>query len=245
MAIGDAAGAAPRILDCGDTAVIVDFGNVIDPVTSARVLALDEALVAAALPGVVETVPGYRSLMIHVDPGTVDHDALYRLLETLGRAPAAPRRVARRWQVPVVYGGAFGEDLEDIARRHDMTPDQVVRLHSGSLYRVYMVGFMPGFSYLGGMDPRLATPRRESPRLRVPASAIAIGGAQTSVGSLPSPSGWHLIGRTPVRPFMPERTPGFLFAPGDEITFTAISPADWDELDAAAAAGERVAQVSA
>jgi len=235
----------PRILDCGDTALIVDFGNVIDPAVNARVLALDEAVVAARIPGVVETVPAYRSLAVHVDPCEVDFAALRRILHGLCQQSPRAGRPARRWRVPVVYGGAFGEDLEDIARRCSLEPEEVVALHSASVYRVYMVGFMPGFSYLGGMDPRLATPRRETPRQRVPASAVAIGGAQTSVGSLPSPSGWHLIGRTPVRPFMPARTPGFLFAPGDEIVFTAISPVDWDELDSAAAAGEWVAQVSA
>jgi len=233
----------PRILDCGDTAVIVDFGNVIDPAVNARVLALDEAVVAARIPGVVETVPAYRSLAVHVDPCVLDFAALHRTLQDLCRQPPRPRQPPRRWRVPVVYGGAFGEDLEEIARRHAMTPEDVVALHAASVYRVYMVGFMPGFSYLGGMDPRLATPRRESPRARVPASAIAIGGAQTSVGSLPSPSGWHLIGRTPIRPFVPERTPQCLFAPGDEIVFVPVDAARWRELDAAAEAGQLPADI--
>lgn len=232
----------PRILDCGDSALSVDFGNFIDPQVNARVMALDAALSARSIPGVVEAVPSYRALMVHVDPCRVDFDELRHTLLELASSSGQVGLRRQRWVVPVVYGGAFGEDLEVLATRHGLSNTQLIDLHSAPVYRVYMVGFMPGFSYLGGMDARLRTPRRTQPRPSAPASSISIGGSQSAIGSLPAPSGWHLIGRTPVRPFMPSRTPQFLFQPGDEIVFDPIAERRWNALDAAAAAGETVAQ---
>ncbi|SFB73925.1 sensor histidine kinase inhibitor, KipI family [Bosea sp. CRIB-10] len=230
---------SPRLLACGDAALSVEFGNEIDEGLNDRVLALDAALGKAAIPGLVETVPTYRSLLACYDPVT-DVDGLkQRILALSGDAADEPRRI-RRWRVPVVYGGAFGPDLDAVAERHGMTPDEVIALHAGATYRVYMIGFMPGFAYLGGLDARLETPRRLQPRLKTPAQSVSIGGAQAAISSVEAPSGWHLLGRTPARSFMPGRDPGFLFAAGDEIRFEPTPPKHWDELDAAAARGEPV-----
>jgi len=235
--------AEPRILPAGDTALCVDFGNVIDLGVNARVMALDAAVRALDIPSVIETVPTYRSLLVHFDPCAVDHDALIRTLRERSYSPASEETAPRRWEVPVVYDAAFGEDLPAVAAYAGFSQEAFVDAHAAGLYRVYMIGFMPGFSYLGGMDPRLAMPRREQPRPRVPPSSISIGGNQTAIGSLESPSGWHMIGRTPVRPFMPGREPEFLFSPGDQIVFHPVEPTAWTGLDAAAAAGDPVARV--
>jgi KipI family sensor histidine kinase inhibitor len=236
----------PRLRLLGDAALSVEFGDRIDPGIGARVLALDAALAAAPPRGLVEAVPTYRALTLHLDPLTADLDAIAALVRRLcaGAAEVASAP-ARLWRVPVVYGGAFGEDLEALARAHGMTPEEVVARHAAPRYRVAMIGFMPGFTYLAGLDPALATPRRPDPRPAIPASSVSIGGAQTAIGSLVAPSGWHRIGRTPVRPYHPQREPPFLFAPGDAVEFAPIPASDWPALDAAAAAGETVADLVA
>ncbi len=230
----------PRILPCGDTALAVEFGTVVDPRLNARVLALDGRL--AGIPGIVEAVPTYRSLLVHYDPVATDFATLSAALVDRARDLPDEPREGRLWRVPVVYGGAFGIDLEEVAARHGIAPDELVRRHAAPTYRVYMIGFVPGYAYLGSLDPSIATPRRESPRLRVPAGTISIGGIQAVVASIEAPSGWHLLGRTPVRAFMPGRDPVFLFAAGDRVRFEPVDASRWDALDAAAAAGETVAE---
>jgi KipI family sensor histidine kinase inhibitor len=232
----------PTILPCGDAALAVEFGDVIDPRLNARVLALDARL--AGHPGVVETVPTYRSLLVHYDPLATDFAGLSGAVLALAEDLPDEPREGRIWRVPVVYGGSFGVDLEDVARQHGLDPEELVRRHSAPTYRVYMIGFVPGYTYLGGLDPTIATPRREVPRTKVPAGTISIGGIQAVVASIEAPSGWHLLGRTPARTFMPGREPAFLMAPGDRVRFAPIPEADWDRLDRAAAAGEIVAEVA-
>jgi KipI family sensor histidine kinase inhibitor len=238
-------GSTPRFLPCGDAAVTVEFGITIDPVISARVLALDTWLEAQKMPGLIETVPTYRSLMVQFDPLSFDFDSFQQqVIAVSGTLEAAPAS-GRRWKVPVVYGGTFGIDLEATAERHGLTPSQLIDKHAAALYRVYMIGFMPGFTYLGGLDPSLATSRRTDPRPMTPAGCVSIGGVQALISSQAMPSGWHILGLTPVRTFMAGREPAFLTAPGDEIVFEPIDAARWDKLDRAAAAGEPVAEMIA
>jgi len=142
----------------------------------------------------------------------------------------------------VVYGGAYGIDLDEVAERHKITANDLITRHSGVVYTVAMLGFLPGFCYLAGLDPSIATPRRTDPRAVTPAGTIAIGGIQANIASLEAPSGWHLIGRTPMRPFMPGRERVFLIDAGDEVVFEPIPEQRWSALDKAAAAGEWVAQ---
>lgn len=227
-----------RILHAGDAAFVIELGSTVDPEINDRILALDARLREAALPGVVELVPTYRSLLVHFDPEEVDGslllDRLRRLdLEHPGRPPAG-----RSWRVPVCYGGAHGIDLEAVAERHGLGVEEAVRLHAGGTYRVYMIGFAPGFTYLGGLDSRLHTPRRVNPRLKTPAGSVSIGGIQAAVSSVEAPSGWHLLGRTPVRAFDPEREPPFLFAAGDTVRFEPIDATVFEELAARAEAGD-------
>lgn len=231
----------PRILPNGDAAVSVEFGNSIDTEVNARVLAFDHAVQQAGMLGVIETVPTYRALMVHLDPLTADHNRLFDALLQLARRALPQSGVRRRWTVPVVYGDAHGQDLKALAQHHGMTSKEIAELHLSAVYRVYMVGFMPGFTYLGGLDARLHTPRRSEPRSYIPGGSISIGGAQTAIGAAPSPSGWHLIGRTPVRCFVAARKPAFLFEAGDEVVFQAEPAGRWDTLKAASAAGELIA----
>lgn len=233
---------APRVLACGDTALSIDFGNVIDRDVNARVQALDAALSAMPFPGVVESVPTYRALMVYFDPTITDVDGLITHLLAVAAGTEASALTHRRWRVPVAYGGDHGVDLIEMAASSGLSAASFVEAHSASTYVVMMIGFMPGFSYLGGLDPRLARPRREVPRAKVPASSISIGGVQTAIGSVECPSGWHLIGRTPALPFVPARDPVFLFKTGDEIHFYPISDAEWRSLISRAAEGELVAE---
>ena len=201
----------------------VEFGREIDPVVNARVLG-PRCAASSGSPGVMETVPTYRSLLVHYDPAAIGfREPRARHCSTL---PATCRRRpgGRLWRIPVVYGGEFGIDLEDTARRHGMTPcASSIRRHAAPVYRVYMSGFLPGFAYLGGLDPAIATPRRESPRTSTPAGTISIGGVQALIASIEAPSGWHLLGRTPVRNFMLGRDPVFILEPGDRVMFAPHS----------------------
>jgi KipI family sensor histidine kinase inhibitor len=230
----------PKLLLCGDAAVTVEFGESIDPGLNARVLALDAAL--AGRPWLVETVPTYRSLLVHYDPTAIGYAALSAELLRAAAEAGSVAASGTTWTIPVAYGGEHGIDLEATAATHGITPDELVRRHSAPTYQVYMIGFLPGFAYLGGLDPSIAIPRRTSPRLKTPPGTISIGGVQALVASIEAPSGWHLLGRTPVRNFMPGRDPVFLLRPGDKVRFRRIDPAVFDELDRAAAAGAIVAE---
>jgi KipI family sensor histidine kinase inhibitor len=234
-----------RFLDAGDSAVVVEFGEGIDAGISAQVLALDAKVMAANPPGLVETVPTYRSLMVQVDPLVFDRAAFETWVKAQLPALADAALQGRRWRVPVVYGGAFGIDLEDVAALHKLTTAQLIDRHAAAVYRVYMIGFMPGYTYLGGLDQSIATPRRLDPRPMTPAGTISIGGIQALVAGAAMPSGWHLLGRTPAIPFMAGRDPPVLFAPGDEVTFEPIDAARWPALEAAARAGDTIAKVIA
>ncbi len=236
--------AVPRFLPCGDAAVTVEFGTDVDPGISARALALDAALNTGQIPGLIETVPTYRSVMVQFDPLGFDYDGFERRVRTLAGTLGAVPKVGRHWKVPVVYGGSFGIDLEATAERHGLTPAKLIEKHCAPVYRVYMIGFMPGFTYLGGLDPSIATPRRVDPRPMTPAGVISIGGIQALIGGQAMPSGWHILGRTPVRTFMAGREPAFLIEAGDEVVFHPVDATRWETLDRAAAAGEPVAEAA-
>lgn len=234
----------PRIVPCGEAALVVEFGDTIDEAVNAKVLGLDRAIARAKIKGVIEAVPTYRSLLVHYDPlqlGFAELSAHMRALVDAAPAGSGPRR---RWRIPVVYGGEYGIDLDDVARARGISADEVIRLHAAGDYYVAMLGFLPGFAYLAGLDPRLATPRRDDPRTVTPAGTISIGGVQAGVQCLAAPSGWHLLGRTPVRTYHPRRDPVFLIEPGDAVTFHAIDQDQWAALDQAAEAGELIAELA-
>lgn len=218
----------PRFIAVGEQALLVEFGEHIDDQLNAQVLALATALNGTI--GVSEIIPTYRSLSVVFDPLTLALTALCEQITQAISQLSTMQSVRRRWRVPVCYGGEYGEDLSALAQGHGLKPDQVIDLHSSARYRVYMVGFMPGFAYLGGLPEKLHTPRRASPRAMTPASSINIGGQQTAISSVAGPSGWHLIGRTPWRSFDPRRQRPFLFQAGDEVGFVPITPAEFARL---------------
>jgi 5-oxoprolinase (ATP-hydrolysing) subunit B len=232
----------PRFLPAGDSALTVELGDAIDPEINARVLALDAAVTAAALPGIIETVPTYRSLTIHYDPGALSFEALTDRIRALETDPGAGVGTGRLWRVPVCYGGRFGIDLDEVAARHGLAPEDVIARHSAARYRVYMIGFAPGFAYLGGLDEGLHTPRRTDPRERTPSGSVSIGGMQAAISSVEAPSGWHLLGRTPARTFDLSRAEPFLLSVGDSVRFEPVAHDAWESLVRRAEAGEPVAR---
>lgn len=216
--------AFPRLQPLGDAALLVELGSGIDPDLNRRVHALAARLMAATLPGVVEIVPAYASALIHYDPLVLDFTDLeawaIAALDGLVAASFPPRRV----EIPVRYGGADGPDLEFVAAHAGLTPAAVIRLHSAAEYTVYMMGFQPGFPYLGGLNPAIAAPRLPTPRTRVPAGSVGIAGNQTGIYPSQSPGGWRLIGRTDLRLFDPSADPPCLLNPGDIIRFVPVTP---------------------
>jgi KipI family sensor histidine kinase inhibitor len=235
----------PRLLPSGDSAITVEFSRTIDDAANQQVLALDRSLAQSPIAGVTETVPTYRSLLVHYDPLLIDFDTLSERLIALAERPVPPVTHTRRWRIPVVYGGEHGIDLEDVARSLKSTPDDVVARHVAGDYRVAMIGFTPGWSYLSGLEDSLQMPRRQNPRLLTPAGTISIGGVQTGVQCLAGPSGWHLLGQTAVRTYQLHRDPIFLLEPGDRVTFSAVDAKTFAEQDRAAEHGEIVAELIA
>lgn len=221
-----------HIVPAGDSVLVVEFENRIDPEVNARAVALATALEAAAIAGVRDIVPTYRSVAVFFDPLRTDHAALVeRLQRDASRAVSVSDFTdTRPVHVPVCYGGEFGPDLPSLAAFAGITEDEVITLHAAGRYRVFMLGFVPGFAYMGVVDPRIAMPRHETPRLRVPAGSVGIAGVQTGVYPVETPGGWQVIGRTPVKPFDARRGEPFLFKPGDLVRFHAIDAAEFERL---------------
>lgn len=218
----------PVLSPLGDCALVIRFGEVLAPECNDRVHALSAAL--AALPGLRDRVPAYSSLTLHYDPLHWRYAELAAAIAPyLDRSEASPGP-GRQITLPVCYGGAFGPDLDEVARHARMRPDEVIARHTGGDYRVYFLGFSPGFPYLGGLAPELATPRRATPRTQVPAGAVGIAGAQTGIYPQATPGGWQLIGRTPLVLFDPDAASPCLLAPGDRLRFVAITPDEFARL---------------
>jgi KipI family sensor histidine kinase inhibitor len=220
-----------RILSCGETALSVEFGNAIEDAVNRRVHALSEHLRSGRHAGILELNPTYRSLFVQYDPWDLSHERLLMLIEEgLASVAAGPPEPRDPVEIPVCYGMEFGPDLNEVAEIHGLTPDTVVALHTAPVYDVVMVGFTPGFPYLSGLDGRLETPRKPSPRKLVPAGSVGIADRQTGIYSIDSPGGWQIIGRTPARLFDLERNDPFLVRPGDRLHFTPITREDFESL---------------
>ena len=227
-----------RFLPCGDTALAIEFGDGVDRRVSALVLALAERVKAAAVPGIVELVPTFRSLLVHYDPLTVPQGELKAQLAPLLSGLSAADSPGRNWRIPVCYHASVARDLAEVSGRTGLAQDRVVALHSAVTYRVYMVGFLPGYPYLGDLPHELVLPRRENPRAAVPAGSVAIATTLTAVYSLESPGGWHLIGQTPALLWDRRRDPPAVLSPGDSVRFLPITLGDFSALASRSAAGE-------
>jgi KipI family sensor histidine kinase inhibitor len=231
-----------RLLSLADGALVVELGDAIERPVLEQVAALDAAVLAelgaGRLEGVLETVPSYRSLAILYDPLRTTRAALERrIAPLLDVRRAAAARGARTWRLPVCYGGEHGPDLDAVAAASGLAPGDVVALHAGEAYDVYVLGFLPGFAFMGDVPARIRLPRRADPRTRVPAGSVAIAGQQTAIYPWESPGGWHLLGRCPVPLFDPRRSPPALLAPADRVVFEPVDEARLRALEADLAAG--------
>ena len=216
-----------RLLRVGDASVVVEFERKIDPAVNARALAVGAAIRAARHPGVLDVVESYCSVTVAFDPLRTAVEPLIANLEAAAGCEPVAGAEAHEVTLPVCYGGGHGPDLGAVAAFAGCSEAQVVALHAGAAYRVYMLGFLPGFAYMGSVDSRIAAPRRSRPRLRVPAGAVGIAGFQTGVYPLEAPGGWNLIGRCPVRTFDLEARRPFLLQPGCTVRFAAITDAEY------------------
>lgn len=218
----------PRIRISGDRAFLVEYGDAIDETVNEKVRTITELLREAAPGGIELILPAYRSIGIVYDPLKTSYNEisgiLSRLEAQMGEAVIPEPRTV---DIPVCYGGEFGPDIEFVATHNGLSAHDVVRIHTANPYRIYTIGFAPGFFYLGGLDPRLHTPRMETPRTMVAAGSVGIAEKQTGAYPLDSPGGWRIIGRTPVKLFDAARKEPFLYQAGDSIRFTAISPEEY------------------
>jgi KipI family sensor histidine kinase inhibitor len=232
----------PRFLDAGEAALVVEFGAIVDPLANDYVLTLDEALTSLAVLGVLETVPTYRSLMIHYDPLVLDRETLIAKIRTIEARPRSPRRPKNCWTIPCCYESPFGEDLSHIAEAAGVTQAQVVALHSVATFRAYMYGFAPGCCYLGGLPTELAISRRPIPRPPYAPNSILVAGGLSLISTFSMPTGWWVIGRTPVRMFSQVRDPIFLVQIGDLVRFKSIDKEEFDSFEQRSTSGELVAE---
>lgn len=232
----------PLFLPLGERAVTVSFGDTIDEETNEAVIRVADSLRDHPFDGFEEAVPTYRSLLILYDPLVTSGDRVEQVVAERFAAAEHAARPARRWHIPVYYGGEAALDLESLSAEKGMTQQELIALHSSAEYRVFMIGFAPGFVYLGGLPEQLHVPRLPKPRQLVPAGAIGIGGQQASVNSVAGPSGWRFVGSTPVRLFDPKRAKPFLFAAGDLVRFEPVAEAEASELAVRVARGEAVVQ---
>lgn len=234
-----------KFLTAGDEAVVVEFGKTIDEAVNRRVRALAEALRSEPVEGVTDTIPTFRSLMVCFDPKRTGREKVSAALrERCGRLSAAEGGGKTVIEIPVCYGARFGVDLKDVAEHTGLLYDEVIALHSGRDYRIYMLGFLPGFSYLGGMDERLVTPRLPNPRVKIPMGSVGIGGEQTGIYPLDSPGGWRLIGATPVRAYDVNREKPILYEAGEYLRFVPVSLFDYYDIRRMVERGEYYCRVT-
>jgi len=220
----------PQIRWAGDSALVMAYEQVVDVAVNTQVIRCAEAIRSEQHAGVRDVVPSYCAVTVFFDPLRTNLEALSSSLSRHGKAqmessftPSTPL------MVPVCYGGDYGPDLHEVARFGGCSLEEVVRRHTDTVYRVYALGFVPGFAYMGRVDQRIAMPRRDTPRTSVPFGSVGIAGVQTGVYPASTPGGWRLIGRTTLKPFDPERNDPFAFKPGDQVQFVSVTA---DELNA-------------
>ena len=213
----------------GDAGLLIEFGDAISPEINGKVRSFMTVLEMNPLLGITEVVPAYRSLLIIYDPARTGVDQLEReLLEIELKMTSTKLPDPETIEIPVCYGGVYGPDIENVAAHNKLTVDEVVRLHSEPDYLIYMLGFTPGFPFLGGLPERLITPRLETPRVRVPAGSVGIANNQTGIYPIESPGGWQLIGRTPMKLFDPQKKEPFLLKAGACLRFMPVSPDEFN-----------------
>ena len=220
-----------KIMTAGDSSILIQFGNSIDPDINARIAATVQLMKEQHIEGVVDIIPAFCSLLINYDPRVISYDEMKtRMEKILSIEIAAGARKKKVHEIPVCYGGEFGPDLPTIAEHAGLSEQEVIDIHSSTDYLIYMLGFLPGFTYLGGLDERIHTPRLANPRIRIPAGSVGIGGSQTGIYPMDSPGGWQLMGMTPVKTYDPDREVPILVEAGDYIRFVPVDRAEYDRI---------------
>lgn len=224
----------PTISPVGDRAISIDFGQVIDPTINRHIRQTIERIKALQLEGIIELVPTYCALLVEYDAMLYSYSEICNIIEpTLEEGMAnTTNELVTVVEVPTVYGGEFGPDLSFVASHNHLSEDEVISIHSGTDYLVYMLGFIPGFTYLGGMDPRIATPRLSSPRTLIPAGSVGIAGEQTGTYPSDSPGGWQIIGRTPVTMYDMSKAQAALLKAGDYVRYVPIDESEFHRIKA-------------
>lgn len=221
-----------RYLVAGDSAVCVEFGNEISPEINKKIRAFKIAVEKSDIPGIVETVPTYRSLLVHYHPEVIGFKALTekfdKLMGSLSSIPIPPPTVI---EIPVLYGGEMGPDIESVAEHNHKTVEEVIKIHTSEEYLIYMIGFIAGFPYLGGMSKEIATPRLKSPRVKIEGGSVGIAGEQTGIYPVASPGGWQLIGRTPLKLYDADREKPVLLEAGQYIKFAAVTEEEYKKIE--------------
>lgn len=221
----------PKILPVGDKAVVVEFGDEISIECNNKVLSLDKNITSKNKPFIVSTIPTYRSLLIKYDPLKITFEELLKEIKEELKHQSQLDINPEVIEIPVKYGGDFGADIDYVAQHNGISVENVIKLHTKPLYRIYMIGFTMGFAYLGGMSKKIETPRLEKPRTKIPAGSVGIAGKQTGIYPVESPGGWRLIGKTPVKLYDPHRENPILIKPGNYIRFVEISEDDFFKIE--------------
>lgn len=220
-----------RFYPLGDTGIKIEFSEQVSSSLSRKIKGFCELLRQSGISGIIEWVPTYTGVSVYYDPVKIEYNEMSdELIKVLGKESLPEEESSEMIHIPVVYGGEHGEDLEKVAKSHGLSGKEVIDIHSGKDYLIHMIGFLPGFPYLGGMSPRIATPRLENPRSRVPAGSVGIAGEQTGIYPLESPGGWNIIGRTPVQLFSPDQENPFLYQAGDYIRFVPVTETEFNTI---------------
>lgn len=212
-----------KILTAGDASLLVEFGKEINPDINRKIAATVQLMREQHIEGVVDVIPSFCALLINYDPRVIGYEEIKSRIKDLLRVEIKAGSERKKiFEIPVCYGGEFGPDIKTIADHAGLTEEEVIEIHSSRDYLIYMLGFLPGFCYLGGLDERIFTPRLASPRIKIDAGSVGIGGSQTGIYPLDSPGGWQLMGKTPVKTYDPDREVPILVEAGDYIRFVPI-----------------------
>lgn len=228
-----------RILTAGDSSLLIEFGKEISPEINRKISATVQMMREQHIEGVVDIIPAFCSLLINYDPRVVSYEDLKERMQNLVKLDAKTGETKKKvFEIPVCYEGEYGPDIASIAKHAGLTEEEVIQIHSSRDYLIYMLGFLPGFCYLGGLDERIHTPRLANPRIKINAGSVGIGGSQTGIYPLDSPGGWQLMGMTPVKTYDPDREVPILVEAGDYIRFVPIDEAEFKRIKELVERGE-------
>ena len=217
-----------KVVPEGDSGLLIQFEQVISPAINQRIAAIVKPIRAQQISGIIDMIPTYCSLLINYNPQAISYKELHHRIESIVKMDTKTESITKKvYEIPTCYGGKYGPDLKNIAEHAGLSEEEVIRIHSSSDYLIYMLGFLPGFTYLGGLDERIHTPRLANPRVLIPAGSVGIGGSQTGIYPVDSPGGWQLMGMTPVKTYDPNRAEPILVQAGDYIRFVPVSEEEY------------------